>query len=328
MNSLMISFPLPVSTSPDPGELEEWSALQGWEVQYLPLKRGSFEAEFRSLDCPRTVLQQEQWSTSVQLLGTIRDDVVPIAIPIGSHGIFQGLPFHSGDVIFMKLGSELNLLAQSPTEVLTLYVPKRVLESVAWKLGIENPLDLLSGSPVVDGAPSFRQNFLKGMGELSQIPTGYPSSRKELESRMLVFFWESLRKQNERKGGWGVSAPARIRYVKRAQDFIEENLAQTVRVEDIAAASGISARTLQLCFREYFQLSPLKYLQMRRLSCVRKALQKASPVWTTVTQVATAWGFWNLGRFSQEYKHMFGELPSTTLGSQPRPWRRHSHDDH
>ena len=25
------------------------------------------------------------------------------------------------------------------------------------------------------------------------------------------------------------------------------------------------------------------------------------------------WGFWHLSRFAQEYRHMFGEMPSETL---------------
>jgi len=52
---------------------------------------------------------------------------------------------------------------------------------------------------------------------------------------------------------------------------------------------------------------------MLRLSQVRQALLSSRDQFVTVTEVATGFGFAELGRFSVEYRRVFGESPSATL---------------
>jgi len=50
---------------------------------------------------------------------------------------------------------------------------------------------------------------------------------------------------------------------------------------------------------------------------VRRALQESTPMTSTITEIATRYGFWQFGRLSVEYKALFGEAPSATLARQP-----------
>ena len=52
---------------------------------------------------------------------------------------------------------------------------------------------------------------------------------------------------------------------------------------------------------------------MLRLSQARQALLSANCKLMTVTEIATSFGFVELGRFSVEYRKVFGESPSQTL---------------
>lgn len=60
-------------------------------------------------------------------------------------------------------------------------------------------------------------------------------------------------------------------------------------------------------------MGPIRYLSLRRMHLVRRALARGDPSLVTVTQLATDYGFWELGRFSVTYRALFGEPPSVTL---------------
>jgi AraC-like DNA-binding protein len=76
-------------------------------------------------------------------------------------------------------------------------------------------------------------------------------------------------------------------------------------------------RTLRQCCQEYLGMGPKRYLLLRRLHLARRTLRQAQPDKTTVTDTATRFGFWQLGRFAVEYQSLFGESPSVTLRQLP-----------
>ena len=67
----------------------------------------------------------------------------------------------------------------------------------------------------------------------------------------------------------------------------------------------------------YLGISPKRYLWLRRMHLARRALWRANTERTTVTEIASDYGFWELGRFSVAYRLLFGESPSTALRRPP-----------
>jgi AraC-like DNA-binding protein len=84
-------------------------------------------------------------------------------------------------------------------------------------------------------------------------------------------------------------------------------------MQEISDAIGISSRTLRVACQEQLGVSPTQYLLLRRMHLARRALQQADPDIARVTDVATVFGFWELGRFAVRYREIFGETPSSTL---------------
>lgn len=105
-------------------------------------------------------------------------------------------------------------------------------------------------------------------------------------------------------------------YLRRAENFMYENAADPIRLEHVAQHAGVSTRTLRSAFVKYRGVPPIRALLNLRLDAVNLELQIGAGQ-ETVTEVATRWGFRELGRFSVEYRRRFGETPSQTRG-RPR----------
>lgn len=82
--------------------------------------------------------------------------------------------------------------------------------------------------------------------------------------------------------------------------------------DDLAAALGVSARTLQTATHAVHGVSLHHYLRLKRLWSVRAQLMIGGNG-LTVKAAALGNGFWHMGDFSRGYRLAFGETPSETL---------------
>jgi AraC family ethanolamine operon transcriptional activator len=98
--------------------------------------------------------------------------------------------------------------------------------------------------------------------------------------------------------------------VKQAEDYALSNYHGPICVSALCNAARVSERTLQYAFQNVMGMGPTTYLRRLFLHRAHEDLKREADL--TVTDVATRWGFWHLGRFSQAYKKCFNELPSET----------------
>jgi hypothetical protein len=86
-------------------------------------------------------------------------------------------------------------------------------------------------------------------------------------------------------------------------------------------SQGIYPNLLQAqCFgATHLCMGPRRYIYLRPIQFVRRALRNAGPDETRVAQVARQYGFARLGRFAMAYPEQFGKLPSVTLLSRIGP---------
>jgi AraC family ethanolamine operon transcriptional activator len=101
--------------------------------------------------------------------------------------------------------------------------------------------------------------------------------------------------------------------IDRSMALLENRNGEPVSVADLATAARVSERTLRRAFKECFGVGPVRYLQLRRLHLINRALRAADPVAASVTGLLARYGEWEFGRFASRYRRLFDELPSETL---------------
>jgi AraC-like DNA-binding protein len=109
--------------------------------------------------------------------------------------------------------------------------------------------------------------------------------------------------------------------VRRVEDWVDGRPPEGIHIGDLCRELHLSRRTLQRAFTEALGIGPARYLAHKRLTAVRAELRHGDPAQLRVTDTATKYGFWQLGRFARDYREMFGERPSETL-SRPCGERR------
>jgi AraC-like DNA-binding protein len=103
--------------------------------------------------------------------------------------------------------------------------------------------------------------------------------------------------------------------LRLATAYIEENLGRSVRLEDVARATGLTRMHFAAQFRAATGVRPHAYLLHRRIERAKTLLMRLD---ATVVEIALEVGFQSQAHFSTVFKRLAGDSPST--------WRRRALD--
>lgn len=106
-----------------------------------------------------------------------------------------------------------------------------------------------------------------------------------------------------------ISYSRRFDLVEKAREMMLSNLTSNLTADEIAKILGVSYRVLHYSFQETLGISPYKFFLTKKLHEVRRLL-KSSDI--SITEASTSQGFSSPSRFTQQYKRLFGEIPSET----------------
>lgn len=101
--------------------------------------------------------------------------------------------------------------------------------------------------------------------------------------------------------------------LQRVEHFMRSRLRKDIYLHEMCEAGGVSERTLRNVFEHMVGVSPNRYLAMMRLCMAYRSLARADMSRQSVKSVALSYGLWDLSRFADHYRRIFGELPRATL---------------
>jgi len=223
---------------------------------------------------------------------------------------WRGHDVDSGTVIVFPVGSELHSISGPDFEVTTISVVEETVAAICEQFGVVLPPARLRAE-TFRPPPRWLQALRQDLCKLRDADGAAGDLEAQRLVERLVCAW--LGSSAERSSGVAQSTRSRDLAIRRCLERIARPDWPDLSAAVLCEIGGVGERTLQYAFRERFGLTPAAFLKARRLVVVRERLLRANETQTTVGDVAAAMGFWHLGHFAADYRHVFGELPSETL---------------
>ncbi|MCE1185186.1 MAG: helix-turn-helix domain-containing protein [Rhodocyclales bacterium] len=305
-------------TTHDAGEQAAY--LHGWSQQYEQLTPGIFEGQVDEICISGSQLFAEKSNQTLQESCCIEENTLVIGVPVrlDNYGWCDGWQVDLNTLLLHKPGSELLFRTPGQLELLAVSVSQSDLLEHARRVEqqeIAPHLErVLSPRRNPQTARQLRDFLGAVMASLNASPAmlAHAPLRKGLKEGILGTVISIIGNPESVDPGPRTSV-GRQQVVARAIEYMRTRIDEPISVSDLCTALQVSRRTLQYCFEEVLQINPVSYLKALRLNGVRKELRSSDPLRTAIQDVAARWGFWHLSRFAQEYRQMFGELPSETL---------------
>jgi len=185
-----------------------------------------------------------------------------------------------------------------------------------------------AGPPIIHPRPELTSRLLKlhtVVGRLARETPDIlqvPEVLRALENELIYTMSRCLAEGRVVETSKG--HPQHKAIIARFEEFLATNWDRPLHLTEICAGRGVAERTLRCACERHLGMGPIRFLTLRRMHLVRRALLEADSSTSTVTRIVADHGFWELGRFSVSYRALFGESPSETLRSTARGSERHA----
>jgi len=289
------------------------------DVRFDQLGRGRMVSRYALLTTPRMHLSEAAHSVGAIAMGAVGKGMCAVAVP-GDDGPQRhtGGACDATDAILAQPGSEYLVSSRRGFRSVTAFLRQDLLEEAAeavWGMSLRALAQGCRFSLESPGARRRLHRLLRATLAPAEGRSGTPGLRRgsdaateEAVAHAILAAARARRRRDD---------PGRFAAARRAEAMIRNGLCEEVSVGRIAMALGIPLRSIEQGFQDLYGTSLREYLYALRMNAARRDLLRGEDG-ETVGAVACRWNLFHLGRFSTNYRRLFGETPRETLRSGQR----------
>jgi AraC family transcriptional regulator, ethanolamine operon transcriptional activator len=291
-----------------------------WDQKYEQIGRGRFQGRVTQLLLGQVQLARAAWSPGVLQRGSAPKGTWAFGLPLVAEGSLhvRRRPVAAGELIAATSRDDVGFAATGPTDLMIVALPTSLIDRwVQTRRGIDRfDLDLPSPRWQVPADEMARRartlsSLLEALTTQSDdLLTDRVLSR--IESQIFDVILDMVPSAEVIEPLHNRASIARAVFA-----VLNERIDNPPSITELCLAVGAKERTLHLSCVEAFGRPPAKLLAELRLNAARRTLLHPRKE-TSVTAVATLYGFTHFGRFADVYRRQFGELPSATFSNARR----------
>lgn len=301
-------------------DVEEYrAAIRPPSVDITVVARGRFTASVTRVDLHRLWMQRgrESLPRIWHAAPSAERKIISFLTEAGRGAVRNGIEFAPGQIALHASGRPYQHRSLGPLHWGAMSLPIVDMAEIGASVAGRDLMPQQDEQIVTPSAPAMArlQRLHAAAGRLAEdapeVITSHEAARG-LEQVLIEAMVDCIVAPDRRE-----DTAAQRRHTAIMQRFhaaLEASDGMAVYLPELCTRIGVAGRTLRLCCQDHVGMSPKRYLMLRRMHLARGALRQAASGDTTVTDIATQFGFWELGRFAVEYKALFGESPSETLG--------------
>jgi AraC-like DNA-binding protein len=291
------------------------------DIEIVQIGRGQLNGSLTKAIFPALAYSKTDFSLPLRTSGILGTQNLTICMLLGSEGrsASWARELHQGDVFFSAPGrnfdavfgahSEVAGISMTPEAIATMFAGEPEFADVGyWQQNHQYAC-----------APHLRHAMVARVLEITQWlqhGTVLSDTAADFWQRALIEAFTATFVQ-AMPPDVGEFIPSPLRLVREVENHLNAHSQRAVHISELCAVLGTSRRTLHRAFHDVLGIGPIGFLRHHRLCSVHSRLRQGHPSTTHVTDVATEYGFLELGRFSHYYATLFGEYPSQTLHRSP-----------